>query len=70
MTADDPTRGKFINEGHRLRRDHSQKTASTHNQRYGRMEPTHVKCVHDFLAAVEPGQEILDAACGTGNTSK
>lgn len=34
------------------------------------MEPTHVKCVHDFLTAVEPGREILDAACGTGNNSK
>lgn len=66
MTGDDPTRGKFIIEGHRLRRDHFQKTASTYNQRYGRIEETHVKCVKDFLAAVEPGQEILDAACGTG----
>jgi SAM-dependent methyltransferase len=66
MTNNDLNRQNFIAEAHRLRRHHFQQTASTYDSRYGQMEQTHFDCVNYFLATVAPGQEILDAACGTG----
>lgn len=62
----DPNRSKFITEAHRVRRNHFQQTASTYDNRYGQIEQTHLDCINDLLMAIEPGQEILDVACGTG----
>lgn len=66
MIDDNPNRRNFITEARKLRWHHFQETAATYDERYGQIEQTHLDCLKDFLATMEPGQEVLDVACGTG----
>lgn len=62
----DLSRRRFVTEQCRVSEHHFRQTASAYDKRYGQIEETHLECVREFLSAMEPGQELLDAACGTG----
>jgi SAM-dependent methyltransferase len=60
-------RQNFLIEAHRLRRRHFQEMARCYDDCYGRSEEAYTLGVAKFLSMVEPGKEVLDAGCGTGN---
>ncbi len=60
------SRRQFVAEQRRVNENYFRRTASIHDEGYGEFAATHLECVHELLAAIEPGQELLDAACGTG----
>ena len=59
-------RRRFVAEQRRESQRHFRQTAATYDQRYGELKETHLGCLRQFLAAIKPEQELLDAACGTG----
>lgn len=66
MTSSETTRRRFVAEQRLISQNHFDQTAWEYDERYGRLERIRSECVARVLAAIEPGQEVLDAACGTG----
>lgn len=65
-TGNPSRRRQFVAEQRRFNEYYFRRTASIHDEGYGEIAVTHLECIHQLLAAMEPGQELLDAACGTG----